>query len=108
MKSGPILWAAAVVIGLLINLSSTVRPASAISLELAKKCRAMALTAHPYKLPGTKGPGTAAAQRSYYDECIAKGGNMPDGNGGGQPKGDADQGQTTIPPARSPVPAPAK
>jgi hypothetical protein len=80
MKWGPILGAAAVSIGFIINLSAAVPPASALSLELAKKCRALALNAHPYKLPGVKGPGTAASERDYYNECVARGGSMPQGN----------------------------
>ena len=64
------------------------KPAAAISVELAKKCRALALQAHPYRLPGVKGPGTAAAERSYYAECVAKGGNMP------QSKPNTNKGQT--------------
>lgn len=80
MKCGPRLGAAAFTIGLIINLSAVVQTASALSLELAKKCRAMALKAHPYKLPGVKGPGTAAAERDYYNECVARGGNIPQGD----------------------------
>lgn len=56
--------------------SSMISPASAITVELAKKCRDMAIKAHPYQLPGVKGPGTAAAERDYYNDCIAKDGNM--------------------------------
>ena len=56
------------------------KPAQAISVELAKKCRAMALKAHPYKLPGVNGPGTAAAERDYFSKCVANGGNMPEQN----------------------------
>jgi hypothetical protein len=52
-------------------------PASAISADLAKKCRDMAIKAHPYKLPGEQGPGTAGAQRDYFSVCISKGGDMP-------------------------------
>lgn len=58
-------------------MGTTVMPAAAISVELAKKCRAMALKAHPYKLPGQPGAGTAGAERDYFNECIANNGNMP-------------------------------
>lgn len=51
-------------------------PASAITAELAKKCRALAIKAHPWKRPGEKG-GTAQVQRDYFSECLAKGGDMP-------------------------------
>ena len=48
----------------------------AISVELAKKCRAMAINAHPTVLYG---PGrSATSQRGYYNECVAREGNMPD------------------------------
>jgi hypothetical protein len=79
MKWGPILGTAVSIV-LIINLGAAVRPASALSLELAKKCRAMALKAYPYKLPGVKGPGTAAAERDYYNECVTNGGNVPQDN----------------------------
>ena len=62
-------------------LGAAQRPASAITAELAKKCRAMAIKAHPYELPG-KAKGTATAQRSYFSDCVAKGGNMPDNTNG--------------------------
>jgi hypothetical protein len=49
--------------------------AGPISVELAKKCRALALKAHPK--PAGAGP-YKQAQREYYEDCIAKGGNVPD------------------------------
>jgi hypothetical protein len=45
-----------------------------VSAELAKKCREMAVKAHPTQLAGTS--PYAAAQREYFRQCIAKGGNM--------------------------------
>jgi hypothetical protein len=57
--------------------AATSSPANAISADLAKKCRDMAIKAHPYKYPGEKGAGTAQAERSYFSDCVAKGGNMP-------------------------------
>ena len=68
------------------------RPASAISVELAKKCRAMAIKAHPYKLPGEKGPGSAQAERDYYAACLAKGGQMPDDNSKARQTGSGNAG----------------
>jgi hypothetical protein len=53
--------------------SDTVGPASA---ELAKKCRALAIKAHPTERAGTT--PYARAQREYFQECIAKRGNMPE------------------------------
>jgi hypothetical protein len=48
--------------------------AQQVSAELAKKCREMAVKAHPTQLAGTS--PYAAAQRAYFRQCIAKGGNM--------------------------------
>ena len=49
------------------------KTASPISAELAKKCRALAIKAHPKPASGSY----AQEQRDYYQDCIAKGGNMP-------------------------------
>ncbi|MGO9947988.1 MAG: hypothetical protein ACLPWG_14185, partial [Steroidobacteraceae bacterium] len=43
-------------------------PASAISVELAKKCRALMLKAYPYELPGNR-KGNSEAQREYFNKC---------------------------------------
>jgi hypothetical protein len=48
---------------------------SAISAELAKKCRELAIKAHPTLPAGSKG-GAEQAQRDYFRECIAKNGDM--------------------------------
>lgn len=73
-------------------LYATEKPAGAVTLELAKKCRDLALKAHPYKLPGEKGPGSATAERDYYNECVARGGNMPD-----ESSGPAQSGNSQVP-----------
>jgi len=52
------------------------KTAGPISAELAKKCRALAIKAHRTERAGTK--AYAQAQRDYFQDCIAKGGNMPD------------------------------
>jgi hypothetical protein len=60
-----------------IGVFTTVRPAIAISVELANKCRQMAITSHPPPIP----PGNkayAAAERSLFQECVAKNGKMKD------------------------------
>jgi hypothetical protein len=64
--------------GLVITLSLA-NPASAITADLAKKCRAMAIKAHPPVLPGAK-TGTAKAERDFYNICITNNGTMPDNN----------------------------
>lgn len=57
--------------------SAAASPAAAISVELAKKCRDLALKAHPYKLPGKPGSGSAKEERYYFSTCVSRGGNMP-------------------------------
>jgi hypothetical protein len=52
-------------------------PAGAITAELAKKCRAMALKAHPSDPIGSKGGTSAKAQRDYYTLCLSRDGDMP-------------------------------
>jgi hypothetical protein len=52
------------------------KSAGPISTELANKCRALAIKAHPTERAGTR--AYAQAQRDYFQDCIAKGGNMPD------------------------------
>ena len=49
------------------------QPASAIGVELAKKCRELAIIAHPTPTAGSKATGAEKAQRDYYQACIAKG-----------------------------------
>jgi hypothetical protein len=50
-------------------------PASAISADLANKCRNMAIKAHPPPIPlGSK--AYAQAERAFFSECVAKNGQM--------------------------------
>lgn len=64
-------------IGIVMAAATASQPAFAISADLAKKCRDMAIKAHPFNVAGSK-TGTAAAQRSYFNDCITKAGNVPD------------------------------
>ena len=66
---------ALMVLSLAVYLPMTY-PSSAISAELAKKCRAMAIKAHPNPIPGSKASGAEKAEREYFQTCIAKGGKM--------------------------------
>ena len=50
-------------------------PAEAITVELAKKCRAMALKEHPTPRVGTK-TGAHKVQTEYFRSCVAKDGKM--------------------------------
>jgi hypothetical protein len=63
---------------------TTPPPASAITAELAKQCRVMALKAFPRKLAGSKS-GTSGAERKYFQDCVAKGGSMPENNASDTP-----------------------
>lgn len=82
-------------ISLAIIIGEIGTPAGAITVQVAQKCRALALKAHPYKRPGTKGPGSATAEREYYHECVAKGG--PDEKTNGAQDG---KSQNPAPPAK--------
>lgn len=53
-------------------------PAVAISADLAKKCREMAIKAHPPAPAGTK--PYAQAERDFFRDCVAKNGQMQDAN----------------------------
>ena len=46
-----------------------------ISAELAKTCRALAIKAHPTQ-PAVSRTASGQAQRDYFQECVANGGNM--------------------------------
>ena len=60
---------------LALGLSAAATPLRAeISADLAKKCRAMMVTAHPTQMFGTT--GTAAVQRDYFRQCISRQGRM--------------------------------
>jgi len=72
---------AAVIPGFTVILC-TALPAHAITVELAKKCREMAIKAHPQSPPGTS--PYAEAEREFYHECISKNGVMPS-TGAGSP-----------------------
>jgi hypothetical protein len=60
-------------------LPASMKPAPALTAELAKKCRSLALKAQPQRRAGIA-KGSAQAQRDYYHECIAKEGNMEEAN----------------------------
>ncbi len=78
--------AATILSGQLI-IVCTASPAAAISAELAKKCRDMAIRAHPPPVPfGNK--AYAQAEREFFRECVAKHGEM---EGTGAAKAPADQ-----------------
>ena len=51
-------------------------PSGPPSAELAKKCLAPAVKAHPVPPAGSNRSGYAQAQRLYFKDCIARNGNM--------------------------------
>ncbi len=57
--------------------------ASAIPLEVAKKCNSLVAKAFPPREPGNpaagSAKGTAQQQRDYFSKCVASGGNVDDG-----------------------------
>ncbi len=54
--------------------------ASAISVEVAKKCDSLVAKAFPPREPGNpaagSAKGTAQEQRDYFNKCVTNGGNM--------------------------------
>jgi hypothetical protein len=61
----------------LIGLALLATPSSApfaITAELAKKCRELAIKAHPTQPAGSK--GYEQAQRDYFKLCVQKNGDM--------------------------------
>jgi hypothetical protein len=57
--------------------------ASAVTTEVAKKCEALTAQAYPPLVPGNPAAGTAKgtgrAERKYYSNCVAHGGNTSTG-----------------------------
>jgi hypothetical protein len=54
--------------------------ASAVTAEVAKKCDALTANAYPPRVPGNpaagSAKGTGPAERKYYGNCVAHGGNV--------------------------------
>jgi hypothetical protein len=67
---GRIFAAVAAVVIVQVLFFSTASPAIAISADVAKRCREMAIKAHPPEPAGTK--GYAQAERDSFRDCISK------------------------------------
>ena len=56
--------------------------ASAVTVEVAKKCNALVANAYPPREPGNpaagSAKGTGRSERNYFSKCVANGGNMDD------------------------------
>ena len=61
---------AAVVVSVQTLIFATASPAVAISADLAKKCRELAIKSHPPEPAGTK--PYAQAERDFFRNCISK------------------------------------
>jgi hypothetical protein len=60
----------------MIGAASAVdEPQRSPAAALAKKCRELAVKAHPRAVAGSK-TGTAKAEREYFAACISKNGEM--------------------------------
>jgi hypothetical protein len=66
---------AAATIAAVLALSLAGEHASALSAELANKCRAMAIETYPPKRAGGA-TINARAQRDYFKMCVSKNGNV--------------------------------
>ena len=76
-----------------IAVGSMASSASAVTVEVAKKCEALMTRAFPPRIPGNPAAGsdkgTGADQQKYYENCLANGGNSG-GNTGNNTGGDAN------------------
>jgi hypothetical protein len=65
-----------------IAVGSMTVSASAITVEVAKKCDALTMKAFPPRVPGNpaagSAKGTGRSVRNYFNKCVANGGNMDD------------------------------
>jgi hypothetical protein len=70
------------VVLIVIAIGSMTNNASAITVEVAKKCDALVAKAYPPREPGNPAAGStkgsAQSQRDYFSKCVANGGNMDD------------------------------
>jgi len=65
-----------------IAVGSITSSASAITVEVAKKCAALTAKAYPPREPGNpaagSAQGTGQSERDYFKKCVASGGDMDD------------------------------
>jgi hypothetical protein len=63
-----------------IGLGTMTIGASAVTVEVARKCSALAAKAYPPRVIGNPAAGsvngTGLSKQSYYQKCVANGGNM--------------------------------
>jgi hypothetical protein len=65
-----------------IVLGADLQRASAVTVEIAKKCEALTAKAYPPRQPGNPAAGstkgTGRIQHEYFSKCLANGGKMDD------------------------------
>lgn len=65
-----------------IALGSTPKRATAVTVEVAKKCEALTAKAYPPRVVGNPAAGntkgTGRNQHDYFNKCLANGGKMDD------------------------------
>ncbi|WP_245321637.1 hypothetical protein [Bradyrhizobium sp. LTSPM299] len=63
-----------------VALSFVPEPASAITADVARKCRTLTAIQFPPRAPGNPAAGSAKgsgrAQYEYFDKCVANGGKV--------------------------------
>jgi hypothetical protein len=74
-------WSALVAL-ICIAGGSMTNSASAITVEVAKKCEALTAKAYPPRVIGNpaagSAKGTGRSERDYFNKCVANGGKMDD------------------------------
>jgi hypothetical protein len=71
----------------------SISPAAAITADVARTCDALVAKRFPPRVPGNpaagSAKGSAADQNVFFKRCVANGGKVDDGGGGGSetPKG---------------------
>jgi hypothetical protein len=80
MRAGWNFKQSAYVLSLLAATAALPNGASAISVDVAKKCNALLAKAFPPRQPGNPAAGSAKGsgldQRNYFNKCVANNGNM--------------------------------
>jgi hypothetical protein len=66
-------------------VASTTTSASAVTVEVARKCAALTAKAYPPRVIGNPAAGSAKggglAQQEYFKRCVANGGDVGDDGG---------------------------
>jgi hypothetical protein len=91
-----------------LALLPTTQNAAAITVELAKKCRALTDKAFPLRVPGELGRehGTGKEVQDYFSKCVLNGGNIGEqslepGSHAKVPKEGGDEGDRALPKMRT-------